>query len=306
MKKLSVALATVFLFATLTAFPASAGEYVLFYHNDALGSPVALTDSSGNVVWRTDYEPFGNLATLTETLPNTHQFIGKEVDAETSLHYLEARFYDGGIGRFLSVDPALRLKIQFETLTRPQALNNYVYGGNNPYRFVDRDGKAFQILIPLGVAIAANLLFPSTLETQAHQSALQFGIETGLLQASFGLGRLFEGGAGLAGKAASAEAKFFGENVTHLETIARDSNRLARGIGKPIEVVQSELQGGSEGAIKFFTEQVGRAPSKARDVAEVGSRRFTFRPSGKGESGPTTIEVVDKAAGTIEKIRFTE
>src|SRR2546426_2656329 len=85
MKKLSVALATVFLFATLTAFPASAGEYVLFHHNDALGSPVALTDSSGNVVWRTDYEPFGNLATLTETLANTHQFIGKEVDGETSL-----------------------------------------------------------------------------------------------------------------------------------------------------------------------------------------------------------------------------
>ena len=141
MKKLSVALATVFLFATLTAFPASAGEYVLFYHNDALGSPVALTDSSGNVVWRTDYEPFGNLATLTETLANTHQFIGKEVDGETSLHYLGARFYDGSLGRFLSIDPALLRGRPPSAKTIPQRLNLYVYATNNPYRFFDPLGK---------------------------------------------------------------------------------------------------------------------------------------------------------------------
>src|SRR2546428_4606742 len=107
MKKLSLALATVFLFATLTAFPASAGEYVLFYHNDALGSPVALTDSNGNVMWRADYQPLGNLATLTQTLPHTHQFIGEGMDAQTSLHYLGGRFFEGSLGRFPSVEPAL-------------------------------------------------------------------------------------------------------------------------------------------------------------------------------------------------------
>src|SRR5216684_4222475 len=106
-RKLRGLSAVVLLFATFITGPALAGEYVLFYHNDTLGSPVAVTDINGNVVWRADYEPFGNLATLTETLPNTHQFLGKEVDAETSLHYLGARFYDGSIGRFLSMDPVL-------------------------------------------------------------------------------------------------------------------------------------------------------------------------------------------------------
>ena len=123
----------------LLSRPATAGEYVLFYHNDTLGSPVVLTDSAGNVMWRADYEPFGNLATLTETLPNTHQFIGKEVDAETSLHYLGARFYDGSLGRFLSVDPIL-LRSQKTNVRFPQRLNMYAYGTNNPYRFLDPTG----------------------------------------------------------------------------------------------------------------------------------------------------------------------
>ena len=121
--------------------PAFTGEYVLFYHNDALGSPVALTDSNGNVVWRADYEPFGNLASSAETLPNTHEFIGKEHDPETGLHYLGARYYDDGIGRFLSVDPALLRGRPPSALTVPQRLNLYAYSTNNPYRFFDPFGK---------------------------------------------------------------------------------------------------------------------------------------------------------------------
>ncbi len=141
MRKFGLLSTVALLFATVTTGPALAGEYVLFYHNDALGSPVAVTDINGNIVWRADYEPFGNLATLAETLPNTHQFLGKEVDAETSLHYLEARFYDGSLGRFLSVDPLLLRGRPDSALKIPQRLNVYSYSTNNPYRFVDPDGK---------------------------------------------------------------------------------------------------------------------------------------------------------------------
>src|SRR2546426_8243611 len=87
----------------LLSRPATAGEYVLFYHNDTLGSPVVLTDSAGNVMWRADYEPLGNLATPTQTLPNTHQFIGEEMDAETSPPHLRARFYYGSPRRVFLV-----------------------------------------------------------------------------------------------------------------------------------------------------------------------------------------------------------
>ncbi|WP_223866502.1 RHS repeat domain-containing protein, partial [Candidatus Enterovibrio escicola] len=34
-------------------------ETVTYFHTDALGTPVAATDESGNVLWREHYSPFG-------------------------------------------------------------------------------------------------------------------------------------------------------------------------------------------------------------------------------------------------------
>ncbi|MBI3605344.1 MAG: RHS domain-containing protein [Nitrospirae bacterium] len=110
-----------------------AADTVLYYHNDALGSPVAMTNSGGTVIWNIDYGSFGDEVNLTEspTLPNSHRFIGKEVDSETGLHNLGARYYDPGIGRFLSVDPALFHWMPYPALKFPQRLNLYAYSNNN-------------------------------------------------------------------------------------------------------------------------------------------------------------------------------
>lgn len=50
---------------------------------------VAMTDSSGNVVWQEDYKPFGdvNNPSRQQQAANSRQFIGKELDDETGLHY---------------------------------------------------------------------------------------------------------------------------------------------------------------------------------------------------------------------------
>ena len=129
--------------ALVVAFAASeaAAERVFFYHDDALGSPVAMTDASGAVVWRAEYEPFGDPASLSETVPNSHQFIGKEYDLETGLLNFGARYYDAGIGRFLSVDPALLSGRPNSALKIPQRLNSYSYSANNPYRYLDSNGN---------------------------------------------------------------------------------------------------------------------------------------------------------------------
>ena len=41
---------------------APAGDTVTYIHTDALGSPVARSDSAGNVISRTSYEPYGRTA----------------------------------------------------------------------------------------------------------------------------------------------------------------------------------------------------------------------------------------------------
>lgn len=48
---------------------------------------------------------------------------------------MQARYYDPIIGRFYSNDP-----VGF-TASNPMMFNRYVYANNNPYKYVDPDGK---------------------------------------------------------------------------------------------------------------------------------------------------------------------
>jgi RHS repeat-associated protein len=123
-----------------------AGKEVFFYHTDPAGTPLAITDSTGNVVWRADYKPFGEAQSITGTLKNNKQFIGKEKDKETGLHYFDARYYLDKTGRFTSPDPLGPVdpwtgKVNEKMLMNPQRLNRYAYGLNNPYRYIDPDGR---------------------------------------------------------------------------------------------------------------------------------------------------------------------
>lgn len=63
-----------------------------FVHNDHLATPHRLTNSSGNVSWSADYEPFGK-AQATGIEFNL-RFPGQYYDAESGLHYNWHRYYD--------------------------------------------------------------------------------------------------------------------------------------------------------------------------------------------------------------------
>ncbi len=69
----------------------------------------------------------------TTTWPDDKGFLGKTRDATTGLTHIGAREYDPVIGQFLSVDPLLETD-------RPQTLNGYSYGAQNPLVFSDPTG----------------------------------------------------------------------------------------------------------------------------------------------------------------------
>lgn len=123
-------LAAVFL--SLTAMAAHAQSTVEYFHTDALGSPVAVTDAVGNVIERNEYEPYGADLTGIKDGPGYAGHVG---DAQTGLSYMQQRYYDPQIGRFLSVDP-----VTADGGTGGN-FNRYKYAANNPYRFVDPDGR---------------------------------------------------------------------------------------------------------------------------------------------------------------------
>ena len=93
-----------------------------YYEQDGLGSPTSLSSSSGALMNTYTYNSFGKLTASTGTLTNPFQFTGHEFDSETGLHYFRARYYDPGVGRFLSEDP-IRIN---------GGINYYVYVLNDP------------------------------------------------------------------------------------------------------------------------------------------------------------------------------
>lgn len=114
----------------------AAAETITYLHNDVAGTPLMATDAEGNVVWKETYQPFGSrLNNQAEAGSNAKWFTGKSYDPDTGLSYFGARYYDPVIGRFMGMDPAA------VDAGNIQGLNRYSYGNNNPYRYVDPDGR---------------------------------------------------------------------------------------------------------------------------------------------------------------------
>ena len=113
---------------------AMAQTTVTYIHTDALGSVVAESDASGNVIKRYDYEPYG--AVVGGQVADGPGYTGHVSDSATGLSYMQQRYMDPQLGVFLSVDPVTAYEqpvVQF---------NRYRYAAGNPYRYFDPDGRA--------------------------------------------------------------------------------------------------------------------------------------------------------------------
>jgi RHS repeat-associated protein len=78
----------------------------------------------------TDYFPYGSQRFDTGTYSSQRKFIGQYYDPSSDLSFLNARYYDGTRGQFLSQDPVFWWNSQ--NLTNPQSLNSYSYANGNP------------------------------------------------------------------------------------------------------------------------------------------------------------------------------
>jgi RHS repeat-associated protein len=139
--------AYIYLGGKLIAEKSSSG-FVQYVHTDALGSPVAHTNSAGTLLNRARYEAYGYVAQGTKPGPGTSVigFTGHVQDKETDLVYMQQRYYDPIAGRFLSVDP-----VTTDAATG-KSFGRYHYAANNPYTKVDRDGRdAEHAYIPGGM-----------------------------------------------------------------------------------------------------------------------------------------------------------
>jgi len=103
---------------------------IVYYSSDNVGSTSLETDSLGNINFKSNYLPFGKELSFSSIGKEKYGFTGKEYDAESSLNYFNARYYNPNNGKFISNDPIFK-----------PSEGGYQYVRNNPLIITDPSGK---------------------------------------------------------------------------------------------------------------------------------------------------------------------
>ncbi|MBP6843309.1 MAG: VCBS repeat-containing protein [Kofleriaceae bacterium] len=120
-----------------------------FLHQDRLGSIQLVTTTAGVASRQLEYSAFGRTTADSGTGATERGFQGHETEAELGLIYMNARYYDPRLARFVSADTVLPDR------TNPQALNRYAFAYNNPISNVDPTGHV-PVVAALITAVTVN------------------------------------------------------------------------------------------------------------------------------------------------------
>ena len=119
---------------------------VYYYVLNAQGDVVRIVDGSRNVVASYSYDPWGKLLSSSGTLANVNplRYRGYYYDSETGFYYLQSRYYDPAIGRFINAD-----SYASTDATGLLSTNMFAYCENDPVNKSDPTGEVAPILIAM-------------------------------------------------------------------------------------------------------------------------------------------------------------
>ena len=117
-------------------------EYV--YFKNIQGDIEEILDISGNSVVKYAYDSWGKVLSVTGSMAaavgqiNPIRYRGYYYDSETGYYYLQSRYYNPDICRFINADEpdTASAAINIETLT-----NLFAYCQNNPISYIDAGGQ---------------------------------------------------------------------------------------------------------------------------------------------------------------------
>jgi len=128
-----------------------------YFQKDVLGSVQYIKNSAGKIVATYTYDAYGN-STVTNALGYTIGYInpfryrGYYCDTETGFYYLQSRYYDTSIMRFINADDYELISTLASTIGQ---LNLYAYCNDNPIMYTDESGTLIWELALIGFIIGA-------------------------------------------------------------------------------------------------------------------------------------------------------
>ena len=154
------------------------GAYYYFEKN-LFGDVLKAYNVSGTSVASFQYDSYGNTLSESGSMAEKIKFRyrGYYYDGETSFYYLQSRYYDPSICRFISAD-------QYEligTLSKSLGeLNLYSYCANNPIMYTDESGEGiiFTLAVIFGVigVVAGGIYFGNMAYSNGYRGLEAIGI----------------------------------------------------------------------------------------------------------------------------------
>lgn len=164
-------------------------EAKLFYvHADHLGTPRNLSDEGGEIVWKNDSAPFGEMRPDEDldgdgwAVTYNLRFPGQYFDEESGFHYNYFRDYDPSVGRYLQSDP----------IGLVGGANTYGYALQNPLRNTDPFGLVSWNCTSLTMGVSAIIAGGGTIRYKCESECVNgsktisqievsyFGIDIGI------------------------------------------------------------------------------------------------------------------------------
>ena len=215
---------------------------------------------------------------------NNRRFLGKQLDKETGLVYMGARYLDPRTGRFTQPDPVGLVdpatgKVNQQMLLNPQRLNRYVYGLNNPYRYVDPEGDFAIVGAALVGAAIAYFSHPDIANAPRSASSRTY-VSHGARTIALGV----IGGAGLRAVGGALAVTKVSRDIQNMSNASRKRfKKTIFNLSKP------ERPGLSQKKLDQLRRISGKANAKVR-VDLDGVKGSGVRPHAHIESMGTRIE----------------
>ena len=149
---------------------ANGADTEYFYVKNLQGDILKVITATGTEVATYSYDAWGRVLTSTGDMAgvNPLRYRGYYYDAETSLYYLQSRYYDPEVGRFINADAYA------STGQGILGTNMFAYCRNNPVGYCDGTGN-YVVALTLTLEILGELLLDIAVSVIVIDCALDIG-----------------------------------------------------------------------------------------------------------------------------------
>ncbi len=254
---------------------------MLYVATNSFGDVIGLYSGTGSLLVKYEYDAWGNIISETNasggTLSSTAQgysdmcairYRGYYYDKDTGLYYLQSRYYNPEVGRFLNADS------QLNSQSGVLGYNVFAYCQNNPVMFSDSTGHIAFLAITGAIGAVAGGIAGGIIAAKQGKSVLA-GIGIGAAAGGLiGLGAGAAAGALLAGSATASTAAV-----------------LAGGSG----LVAAVSTGGLGAGASYIANNVSQAGNNTAPVAQTAVSKMADVVA-KGKAGEALSGITKNTA----------